>query len=69
MRVGNHQIDPAQHSARELAPEGWPDLVAYLTDGDGTFPERPPPYPVVWLLPEKSPVVPPFGMRIEIPPR
>jgi predicted metal-dependent peptidase len=56
--------------AEELSgPEGWPDLVAYLTDGDGTYPERPPPYPVVWLLPEKSPVVPPFGMRIEIPPR
>jgi predicted metal-dependent peptidase len=49
-------------------PEGWPDLVAYLTDGLGTFPDRPPPYPVVWLLPEKSRVVPPFGMRIEIPP-
>lgn len=49
-------------------PEGWPDLVAYLTDGLGKFPDRPPPYPVVWLLPENSRVVPPFGMRIEIPP-
>jgi predicted metal-dependent peptidase len=48
-------------------PEGWPDLLAYLTDGQGSFPERAPPYPVVWLLPEGSRVVPPFGARIEIP--
>jgi predicted metal-dependent peptidase len=48
-------------------PEGWPDLLAYLTDGHGRFPERAPPYPVVWLLPEGSGVVPPFGARIEIP--
>jgi hypothetical protein len=38
-------------------PEGWPDLLAYLTDGQGSFPERAPPYPVVWLLPEGSRVV------------
>jgi predicted metal-dependent peptidase len=48
-------------------PEGWPDLLAYLTDGHGSFPDRAPPYPVVWLLPEGSRVVPPFGARIEIP--
>jgi len=46
--------------------EGLPDLVAYLTDGFGPFPKVAPPYPVVWLMPEGSEVVPPFGLRINI---
>jgi predicted metal-dependent peptidase len=54
--------------ARDISVrEGPPDLLAYLTDGFGHFPERAPPYPVVWLLPEGSRAVPSFGTRIEIP--
>ena len=49
-----------------LPVEGWPDLLAYLTDAEGQFPENLPAYPVVWLLPQR--VKPPFGMKIEIPP-
>jgi predicted metal-dependent peptidase len=26
-----------------------PDVVVYITDGHGTFPDNPPPYPLVWL--------------------
>ena len=27
-----------------------PDLLVYLTDGDGDYPERPPAYPVLWVV-------------------
>lgn len=37
--------------ALELAGEMEPDLVVYLTDLMGTFPDRPPPFPVLWTLP------------------
>lgn len=46
--------------------EGAPDLVAYLTDGEGPYPDVPPPYPVVWLVPEGIRTTPPFGLKIEI---
>ena len=56
--------------AREIVPsEGPPDLLAYMTDGFGTFPQAPPRWPVVWLLPEGSRAATPFGQRIEVPPR
>jgi predicted metal-dependent peptidase len=41
-----------------------PDLVVYFTDAEGPFPEREPPYPVVWLVKGKAPV--PFGVRIQL---
>jgi hypothetical protein len=56
--------------ARTIIPsEGPPDLLAYMTDAIGTFPEKAPRWPVVWLLPEGSRAPTPFGMRIEVPPR
>ena len=56
--------------ARAIIPsEGPPDLLAYMTDAIGTFPEKAPRWPVVWLLPEGSRAQTPFGMRIEVPPR
>lgn len=45
-----------------------PQLLVYLTDTFGTFPEEPPPYPVVWLTPSLNPVDVPFGQIIQIPP-
>jgi VWA-like domain (DUF2201) len=51
-----------------LPVEGWPDLLAYLTDAQGPFPDNLPAYPVVWLLPQTARVIPPLGMKIEIPP-
>jgi predicted metal-dependent peptidase len=42
-----------------------PTGLLYLTDGQGTFPDRPPAYPVLWILPAPSPV--PFGERVILP--
>jgi predicted metal-dependent peptidase len=41
-----------------------PDLLAYFTDAQGSFPEIEPPYPVIWLVKGKSTV--PFGQRIQL---
>jgi predicted metal-dependent peptidase len=41
-----------------------PDLLVYFTDAQGRFPEREPPYPVIWLVKGKSRV--PFGDRIQL---
>lgn len=41
-----------------------PDLLAYFTDAQGSFPEVEPVYPVIWLVKGKSPV--PFGQRIQL---
>ena len=46
--------------------EGTPDALIYLTDGYGSYPQRPPPYPVMWLIPENCKQVVPFGQRVEI---
>ena len=52
----------------EVVPrEGAPDLLAYLTDGFGTMPSAVPIYPTVWLVPEGSKAIVPFGVRIELP--
>jgi predicted metal-dependent peptidase len=41
-----------------------PDLLVYFTDAEGRFPDREPPFPVVWLVKGKAPV--PFGTRIQL---
>lgn len=43
-----------------------PKVFVYLTDGYGSFPSEPPPYPVLWLM--TTDVQPPWGevVRIEI---
>lgn len=52
---------------KELSPiEGPPDAVIYLTDGYGSFPDRAPGYPVLWLIPENCLQTVPFGLRVEI---
>jgi predicted metal-dependent peptidase len=41
-----------------------PDILIYFTDAEGRFPDRPPPYPVAWLVKGKAEV--PFGVRIQL---
>jgi len=41
-----------------------PDLLVYFTDAQGEFPEREPPYPVIWLVKGRAPV--PWGQRIQL---
>ena len=50
-----------------IPKEGIPDLVAYLTDGAGTYPDKAPFYPVAWIVPEDSRPAPPFGTTISLP--
>lgn len=41
-----------------------PVLMVYFTDGYGTFPDEPPPYPVIWVM--TTDVVPPFGEVVKV---
>lgn len=41
-----------------------PVLLIYFTDGYGTFPSEPPPYPVIWVMTED--VQPPFGEVVKV---
>jgi predicted metal-dependent peptidase len=45
---GGTDFRPAIKSVEELHPV--PDLVFYETDGDGTAPDRPPPFELVWVI-------------------
>ena len=38
-----------------------PDALIYLTDGYGEFPETPPPYPCLWVVPKGGVTEVPFG--------
>lgn len=44
--------------------EHAPDVVVYLTDAEGEFPEQEPSYPVLWLVKGKAKV--PWGTRIQL---
>jgi len=46
------------------AEDFYPDLLLYFTDGEGSFPDREPPYPVIWLVKGKAKV--PWGQRIQL---
>ncbi|MBI4821524.1 MAG: hypothetical protein HY791_35010 [Deltaproteobacteria bacterium] len=50
--------------AEALAPE----VLLYMTDGIGQFPEKEPEYPVLWLMPEGSQVQVPFGRTLIMDP-
>ena len=41
-----------------------PDLLVYFTDAEGEFPQREPPFPVIWLVKGKARV--PWGQRIQL---
>ena len=54
----------------EEEPGNWgrPRLVVYFTDLHVSFPERPPPYPVIWVSPGSgTPPEAPFGTVIPMP--
>ena len=59
----------------EEEPGNWgrPRLLIYFTDLAVTFPEAPPPYPVVWVNTapgeDADPALAPFGTVISLPPR
>ena len=42
------------------------DALVYLTDGFGSFPSKPPPYPVLWILTQHSRPDVPFGEVIRM---
>ena len=42
------------------------DALIYLTDGFGSFPDKRPPYPVLWIMTEHSQPEVPFGEVIRI---
>jgi predicted metal-dependent peptidase len=44
-----------------------PDVLLYFTDMYGTFPSKPPPYPVIWASITESIKTAPFGEVIYIP--
>lgn len=44
-----------------------PDMLIYLTDGDGEFPKHEPDYPVIWGDISKSPKKYPFGAVVQVP--
>lgn len=43
-----------------------PDALFYFTDGFGTFPERTPPYPVMWIVPGHGVAQVPFGELLRL---
>jgi len=65
---GGTDFKPVFEWIREkvLPVDGYPDLLAYLTDADGQYPHKAPAYPVVWIIPERVNTTPPFGMKIEM---
>ena len=42
-----------------------PDVLLFVTDGMGVFPDEPPDCPVLWLLTQPTPV--PFGRAVQVP--
>jgi predicted metal-dependent peptidase len=46
--------------------EGKPDAFIYCTDGHGTFPARPPAYPVVWVATPGTRANFPWGQVIRL---
>ena len=51
-----------------IAEEGLePDMLLYLTDGDGSFPDKAPDYPLIWGDITKNPKKYPFGAVVQVP--
>ena len=61
---GGTNFIPAFEKVDELGIQ--PDCLIFFTDGYGTFPPVPPPYPVIWVM--TTDVQPPFGdlVRVEL---
>ena len=59
---GGTSFVPAFEKVEELHIS--PVLMIYFTDGYGTFPDEPPPYPVIWVM--TTDVEPPFGETVKV---
>lgn len=59
---GGTDFRPAFEWTAGQSPQ--PDLMLYFTDGQGSFPEREPNFPVIWLVKGKQKV--PWGQRIQL---
>jgi len=59
---GGTSFEPVFEKVEELGIN--PVLLIYFTDGYGSFPDEPPPYPVIWVMTED--VEPPFGERVKV---
>jgi predicted metal-dependent peptidase len=60
---GGTDFRPVFKAADKLTP--LPKCLVYLTDLDGTFPDEPPPYPVIWVVVGESREVP-FGEVVAV---
>lgn len=60
---GGTDFRPALAAAARLAPA----VAVYLTDLEGTFPDAPPPFPVLWAVPRRpGRPTPPFGQVLDL---
>ena len=61
---GGTDFNPVFIKIKEMKVD--PDLVIYLTDTFGTFPEKHPPYPVLWCITDPNGSVP-WGSSVYLP--
>ncbi|MDH5648570.1 MAG: VWA-like domain-containing protein [Gammaproteobacteria bacterium] len=59
---GGTRFTPAFQWAEDMDQQ--PNIMLYFTDAEGEFPEKEPPFPVIWLVKGKSKV--PWGQRIQL---
>lgn len=64
---GGTSFVPVFKKIRKLDLDAPPDCLLYLTDGDGSFPDKAPDYPVIWGDISGRPEKYPFGKVVEIP--
>ena len=62
---GGTDFRPPFQWAEEKCPT-TPKALIYFTDGDGPFPEKAPPYPVMWMTFRKDPSEYPFGRVLDM---
>ena len=61
---GGTAFEPVFDRVKELGAS--PELLIYLTDGWGSFPEKKPSYPVIWVLTRGGNAAP-WGKNIDLP--
>lgn len=60
-RGGTSFIQPLKRAQERRAV-----MAIYLTDGDGAFPPKPPPFPIIWLFLQAGAKKAPFGTTIHV---
>jgi predicted metal-dependent peptidase len=66
-RGGTDLRPPFNWISEHLVRRGdCPDAILYFTDGYGTFPDRAPPYPALWIMPSNGANRVPFGERLVV---